>query len=184
MCHGIRLDVDFVLQKRSKPYMNAALCLEYIDHIFISYLADLQVTEKIKACKAVFFDGQLFMSRVRRCYRASQQSASQNHYLFSSRHSHLSNPRCDFVLGLEKHVTGLGTLYGKQPAAGFIIKVYHDFKQMIVEINIWDAFAAIGFTYDIGQRPYGLLFDKEKFRQSPSFRELWDRNATLEILSK
>jgi hypothetical protein len=54
MHHGVRLGVDFVLQKRSKPYVNAALFLEYIDRIFISYLADLQVTEKIEACKAVF----------------------------------------------------------------------------------------------------------------------------------
>jgi hypothetical protein len=53
-----------------------------------------------------------------------------------------------------------------------MIKVYHDFKQTMVEVNIWNAFAAIGFIHDIEQNPYELLFDEEKFRQSPGFVEL------------
>jgi hypothetical protein len=32
----------------------------------------------------------------------------------------------------------------------------------MIEVNIWGAFAAIGFTHDIEQSPYGLLFDEEK----------------------
>jgi hypothetical protein len=34
----------------------------------------------------------------------------------------------------------------------------------MVEANLWDTFAAIGFTHEIEQNPYGLLFDREKFR--------------------
>jgi hypothetical protein len=54
----------------------------------------------------------------------------------------------------------------------------------MVEANIWGSFASIEFIYDIEQSQYGLLFDKEKFWQSPGFRELWDRNVPLESLSK
>jgi hypothetical protein len=54
----------------------------------------------------------------------------------------------------------------------------------MVEVNIWGAFAAIGFTHDIEQNLYELLFDEEKFRQSPGFAELWERNTPLESLSK
>jgi hypothetical protein len=32
----------------------------------------------------------------------------------------------------------------------------------MIEINIWEAFEAIGFTHDIEQSPYGLLLDEEK----------------------
>jgi hypothetical protein len=53
MLHGVCLSVDFVLQKRSKPYVNADLFFEYIDRIFIPYLTDLQVTAKIEACEVV-----------------------------------------------------------------------------------------------------------------------------------
>jgi hypothetical protein len=43
----------------------------------------------------------------------------------------------DVVLfgALKNHATGLNTLDEEQPAA-FIIKVYHDFKQTMVEVNI------------------------------------------------
>jgi hypothetical protein len=91
----------------------------------------------------------------------------------------------DVVLfgALTKHSTGLRMLKKQQPSAVFILKVYHDFNQMIVEFNIWDAFAAIGFIYDIEQNPHGLLFDEEQFRQSLGFAELWGRNPPLESLS-
>jgi hypothetical protein len=72
----------------------------------------------------------------------------------------------------------------EQPAAAFLLKMYHDFKQTIIEANIWGAFAAIGFSYDIAQNPYGLLFDEGKLRQSPGFVELWERDTPLESLSK
>jgi hypothetical protein len=65
---------------------------------------------------------------------------------------------------LKKHATGLETLDEEQPASAFLLKVYHDFKQIVIEVNIWGVFATIGFTYDIKQNPYGLLFDEEKFR--------------------
>jgi hypothetical protein len=34
-----------------------------------------------------------------------------------------------------------------------IMKVYHDFKQTIVEPNIWGAFQAIGFEFDTEAEP-------------------------------
>jgi hypothetical protein len=54
----------------------------------------------------------------------------------------------------------------------------------MVEVNIWGAFSVIGFTYDIDQNPYGLLFGEEKLRQSPVFVELCERDTPLESLSK
>jgi hypothetical protein len=85
---------------------------------------------------------------------------------------------------LEKHTTGLKSLDEEQPAAAFLLKVYHDFKQTMIEINIWRAFPAIGFTHQIEQSPYESRFDEEKFRQSPGFVELWECDRPLESLSK
>jgi hypothetical protein len=93
----------------------------------------------------------------------------------------------DVVLfgALEKHAIGFNTLDEEQSAAAFIIKVYHDFKQTMAEANIWGIFHPSGsFTLDIDQNTYGLLCDEEKFRQSPGFLELWERNVPLESLSK
>jgi hypothetical protein len=92
----------------------------------------------------------------------------------------------DVVLfdSLKKHATGFETLDEEQPAAAFLLKVYHDFKQTLIEVNIWEAFVARGFTYDIKQNTYGRLFDEEKLRQSLGFVEQWKGNAPLESLLK
>jgi hypothetical protein len=37
---------------------------------------------------------------------------------------------------LKKHATGLETLDEEQPAAAFLLKVYHDFKQILIDVNI------------------------------------------------
>jgi hypothetical protein len=54
----------------------------------------------------------------------------------------------------------------------------------MVEVNIWGAFSAIGFSYEIGHEPYELLFDEEKFRQSRGFLALWERDVPLDSLSR
>jgi hypothetical protein len=53
------------------------------------------------------------------------------------------------------------------------MKVPHDFKQTMVEPNIWGVFWAITFEFDTEAEPYRLLFDEEKLRQNEGFRELW-----------
>jgi hypothetical protein len=37
---------------------------------------------------------------------------------------------------LKKHATRLGTLDEREPATAFLLNVYHDFKQTMVEVNI------------------------------------------------
>jgi hypothetical protein len=83
-----------------------------------------------------------------------------------------------------EYAAGLEMLGEKLRAGAFLVKVYCDFKSTIVEVNIWRAFVAIGFTYDIDQILYGLLFDEEKFQQSPGFLGLWERSVPLGSLSK
>jgi hypothetical protein len=55
----------------------------------------------------------------------------------------------DMVLfgALEKHAVGLSTLFEEQPATAFIIKVCRNFKQTMVEVNIWGAFSSIRLTH-------------------------------------
>jgi hypothetical protein len=52
------------------------------------------------------------------------------------------------------------------------MKVYHDFKQTLVESNIWGTFQAIGFEFDTGAESYRLLFNEEEPRQRAGFRGL------------
>jgi hypothetical protein len=73
----------------------------------------------------------------------------------------------------------------ERATVNFIMKVSHDFKQTMVEPNIWGAFRAIGFGFgfDTESEPYWLLFDGEKLRQSAGFRELRSIDFPLDQLS-
>jgi hypothetical protein len=53
----------------------------------------------------------------------------------------------------------------------------------MVEANIWGAFQQAGFEFEVGAEPYRLRFDKEKWRASPAFREIWSLDFPLEKLS-
>jgi hypothetical protein len=84
---------------------------------------------------------------------------------------------------MKKRASGLEMWNEEADTAAFIIRLYHDFKQTMVEVNMWGAFSAIEFSYDISESPYRLLFDEEKFRQSRGFMELWAQDTPLESLS-
>jgi hypothetical protein len=66
-----------------------------------------------------------------------------------------------------------------------IMKVWHGFKQRLVEPNTWGAFQAIRFEFefDMEAEPYRLLFTEEKLRQSASFRESRPIDFPLDQLS-
>jgi hypothetical protein len=74
----------------------------------------------------------------------------------------------DVVLfgAMKKRTSRLEMWNEEADTAAFIIRLYHDFKQTMVKVNVWGAFSAIGFSYDIRESPYRSLFDEEKFRQS------------------
>jgi hypothetical protein len=84
---------------------------------------------------------------------------------------------------LNKRCSGLEMWNKESDTVAFIIRLFHDFKQTMVELNIWRAFSSIGFSYYSTQNPYGLLFDEKKFRQSRGFIELCARETPLESLS-
>jgi hypothetical protein len=52
----------------------------------------------------------------------------------------------DVVLfgAMKKHATGLETLDEGLSAAAFLLKVYHDFKQTMIEVNIWGPLLLLG----------------------------------------
>jgi hypothetical protein len=129
------------------------------------------------------FDGQLLTSHGRWGCGAPHHSPSPNHHDCPAYDSYLSGPWCRAVWRDEKHNTSLKDLDETLPSAAFLIRVYHDFKLTMIEVNIWRAFAAIGFSYDIAETPYRLLFDEQKLRRSRAFAEPWDRDTPLESLS-
>jgi hypothetical protein len=82
------------------------------------------------------FDGQIVKSHIRYYYHDSHLWASKNHY-FCHQTTHIFQI-LDIALldALKKYATGLETLDEESRAVAFFLKVYCDFKQTMVEINI------------------------------------------------
>jgi hypothetical protein len=72
-------------------------------------------------------------------------------------------------------------------AVAFLVRVYRDFKQTMMKVDRWLAFTTIGFTHDIDQIPYELLFDAKKSRRSEflatqdAIRESVEVTARIEV---
>jgi hypothetical protein len=90
------------------------------------------------------------------------------------------------LFGILKRYTRDELPFGDEKATlKFIMKIYHDFKQTMVEPNLWGGFQALGFEFefDTTSWPYRLLFNEEKPRESAGFRELWSLDFPLDQLS-
>jgi hypothetical protein len=184
MNRGVRLWIDFVLRQRPKPYISRKLFLEYMKRIFVTYLNGLRDSEEFEAYEAVLSTDNcsphisdevvpvFIHARVQIIIFATQTT-----YIFQILDVILFGP-------LKNHANGLKMFDEEQSAADFLLKVYHDFKQTMIEVNTWRVFAAIGFTHDIEQSQYAMLFDKEKPRQSPGFTELCERDTPLGSMSR
>jgi hypothetical protein len=143
MTRSVRLGVDFVLRQRSKSYVNDKLFIEYINSIFVQYLNEQRESEEFEACEAVLLmdNCSLYMSDdiVTVLTRVRMRIIT-----FASHTTHIFQ-MLDVVLfgALKKHPTGLEMLDDEQSTSAFLLKVYHDFKQTIAEVNIWKSFADI-----------------------------------------
>jgi hypothetical protein len=162
MHHGVCLSVDFILRQRSEPYISRKLFVKYFNTIFVSCLNELLESEEFEACEAMLLMDN-YSSHVSDDAVAILINIQMQIITFTP-HTTQIFQMFDIVLFcvLKKHATNLKSLHEEQPATALLLKVYHDFKQIMIEVDISRAFLAIGFTHDIEQSPYGLLFDEEQ----------------------
>jgi hypothetical protein len=84
------------------------------------------------------------------------------------------------LFGVLKRRTGFGLPFENDNATvKFIMRVYHDFGQTIIQPNLWRAFQALGFEFDPSAEPSGFLFNEKKLRESARFRELWSLDSPI-----
>jgi hypothetical protein len=151
--------------------------------MFIHYLNELREFEQMNACEAVLLMDNC-SHHVSDDVIAVLTNARFRVITFTTHTTHVFQ-MLDVVLfdALKKPASGLEMWNVESGTVAFIIKLDHDFIQTMVEVNVWQAFSVIRFSYDITQNLYGLLFDEEKFRQSRGFLEVPARDTSLESLS-
>jgi hypothetical protein len=180
---GIRMGVDLILKYRKKPYMSSELFLDYVKTVLVPYIEELRENEEFAGKEAI-----LMMDN---CSCHTNDDVIQ----FLTQHGVK-------VITFAPHTTQIFqmldlSLFGifkrrqqyhlpldeANQIAEFIQKVFHNFKQTMVEDNIRGAFTMTGFSFNINTEPYTLAFEEEKLRQSGGFREIWDLNFPLENMS-
>jgi hypothetical protein len=116
--------------------VNADLFLEYINSIFIPYLNELQDSEQFDACEAILLMDNC-SPHMSDDIIAVLTNARVKIIPFAP-HTTYVFQMLDVVLfsALKKHVTGLEMLNEESGTVAFILKLYHDFKQTMVEVNI------------------------------------------------
>jgi hypothetical protein len=136
MHQGVRLGVDFVLRQRSKPYVSRMFFLEYINTIFVPYLNKLRESEEFEACEAVILMDNC-SPHVLDDIVAILISVRVRIIIFAP-HTTQIFQMLDVVLFdvLKKHVPDLKSLDEEESAVAFLLNVYHDFKETMIEVNI------------------------------------------------
>jgi hypothetical protein len=133
---GVRLGVDFVLRHRSKPCVSGELFFEYINTIFVPYLNELRDSQELKACEAVLLINNC-SPHISDDIVAVLTRARVPIIAFAPHKTHIFRVLDVILFGaLKKRATGLETLDEEQPAAEFLLSVYYDFKQTMIEVNI------------------------------------------------
>jgi hypothetical protein len=136
MSRGVRLAIDLVLRQRPKPYVNGKLFLECINNIFVSYLNEPHELEEFKIYEAVLLIDSCSHHMSDNVVAVLTRMRAKI-IIFATQTTHIFQ-MLDIMLSdtLKKHATGLDMLDEEQPAAAFLLKVYHDFKQTTVEVSI------------------------------------------------
>jgi hypothetical protein len=65
-----------------------------------------------------------------------------------------------------------------------ITKLIHAYEQTATSMTIRGSFRRAGMYPYMGSRSFKLRIDEEVLKSNPGFKEIWDRNITIEELSR
>jgi hypothetical protein len=168
---GVRFGTDFVLRSNPSPYINAKIFLDYIRTIFLPNLAELRTLDAFTEQTGVLLMDNC-PSHVISCHVTDDiigllTEGRVRVITFAPHTTQIFQIRDLTVFGVLKRRLGYKwPLEDEKETVKLIMKVYRDFKQTMVESNIWGAFRAIRFEFefDTEAEPYRLLFNEEKVR--------------------
>jgi hypothetical protein len=155
--HGVRFAPDFVLRSNPKPDMNAKSFLDYIQMVSLPNLAELRTLDGFAEetgvllmdnCPSHMSDDVIsLLTEARVPVTTLAPNTTQIFQVLDVALFGVLKPRPRYQLPFED----------EKEIVEFIMKVYHDFKQTMVESNIREAFWAIGFEFDTEAEQYRLM---------------------------
>jgi hypothetical protein len=181
---GLRRDEDLLLRHRSPAYIDENLFHEYISEVLIPYVANLREKPEFANEIAILLMDSAPAHRSERVLRL----LGENRILAVVFPAHTTNilQALDLVFfgAMKKLKATASGEFGDNSSDDQILKLVHAYEQTATSMTIRSSFKKAGLYPDIGTRPFTVRFDEDKLRSNPGFRELWERNISIEELSR
>jgi hypothetical protein len=151
---GVRFGTDFVSRSNPRPYINAEIFLDYIRTVFLPNLAELRKLEAFTEETGVLLMDNC-LSHVIDDIIAVLTEARVRATTFAPYTTQIFQVLDVTLFGVLKRCLGYKLPFeDEKETVRFIMKVYHDFKQTMVEPNTCGALRSIGFEFDTEAEPY------------------------------
>jgi hypothetical protein len=161
------------MKSNTKPYINTEIFLDYYQAVFRPNLAEFRRLDEFADEMTVLLIDN-YSSHITSDVTADLTKALVRVMTFAPHATEIFQ-----FLDVTKYELPFGD---ERATVKFIMKVYHDFKQTMVEPTISRAFQALEFEFDTTSEPYRLFFNEEKLTKSAGFRGLWSIDFPLDQL--
>jgi hypothetical protein len=182
---GMQIGRHLILKHRDKPHVNAEPFEDYLRSVFLPHLMITRIVKGLRDDDTVLLMDNCSPHITRAVIELLSTARVRVSLLtFAPHTTHIFQ-----VLDL--------TLFGVLTRRGqyqlplgndawrtrFIRKAYHDFRMIMVRLNIWGAFRGIGVKYSVVDGVQRVSLDEMTLRESEGFNERWDIDFRVGNLS-
>jgi hypothetical protein len=181
---GLRQDEDAMTRLRTTAYINGDLFYEYISTVLVPYVTNVRSNRDLANEPAV-----LLMDSV--CPHISERILrllGENRIIVLVFPAHTTNlfQALDLVFfGVVKKLkqTASGD-YDDKTMNHQIFRLIQAYEQTATSLTIKGSFRKAGLSANTRVIPFRLQFDDAVLKENPGFKESWDRNISIEELSR
>jgi hypothetical protein len=180
---GHRPDKDFLIERNAKPYVNRPLVENFIRHQSILHVTALWTNPCHSKAEVVLLMDNCSTYVTPEIFRP----LGKNHIKIVTFAPHTTNIFQAFDLPFFGVFKTKAKFWMDQdddmafPATTH--KLVRQFHSVATPENIHGSFVMARFSYSTGAIPYVLEFSRERMMESAGFRQVWELNIPLEILS-
>jgi hypothetical protein len=148
--HGVRFGADFVLKSNNKRYINAEMLSDYIRTVLLPNFVRLPTLGEFAVLLIDNYPSHVTDDVVHLLTKARVRVIT-----FAPHTTQIFQILDVTLFGVIKRRPRYELPFeDEKETVKFIMKGYHDFKQTMVEPNIWGAFRATWFEFDLRCEPY------------------------------
>jgi hypothetical protein len=181
---GLRIDKDVMIRIRQPPYMNEPLFYEYVSLVFVPYVrAAREKIENREEQAVLLMDGLKAHCSDRVLKLLGENNIAA--IIFPSHTTNLFQALDLSFFGAFKQIkdTTEGE-YGDGTLKDQVTKLLKAYEKTRTSFTIRGSFCRAGFQYLYKTKPHRLEFDEAIVRENPGFKEIWERNYTVEVLRR